>query len=189
MALLAKWRRGLAQLSNAKFLGEAHYIISHSLYGNYGYGSTVGGSTGLTPLASYKSRVYHFLYQSTQLSERLAINFLYSAQTVLGTPSAIIRLRSTTGSSYNSTVIDSGIKFENGIHIDSTLIGDGSIARSLFTGCELIQAPTNTIPESPRPLYVPLANRGQLLNIEIEVNDVALGAIHIYDIFNPEISI
>jgi len=177
-----------AQLSNAKFLGEAHYQVSHSLYGNHGYSSLVGGTTGLNPLASYKSRLYHFLYQSTPLSERLAISLLYAAQTVSGTPSIIIRLRPTTGSSYSATAIDNGIKFDNGTHIDASLIADGTIARSLFTGCELIDAPTNTNPESPRPLYVPTSNRGQLLNIEIEVNDVALGAVHIYDIFVPEVT-
>lgn len=105
-----------------------------------------------------------------------------------GTPSIIIRLRPTTGSSYSATAIDNGIQFDNGTHIDASLIADGTIARSLFTGCELIDAPTNTNPESPRPLYVPTSNRGQLLNIEIEVNDVALGAVHIYDIFTPEVT-
>lgn len=179
---------GLAQLSNAKILGEAHYPVSHSLYGRNGFGSSVGGAIDLETLPGYKVKKYHFLYQSTPLSERLAISFLYTASTIDDTPEVVIRLRPTTGSSYSATAIDNGIKFSNEIHIAAPGIIDGAVARSLFTGCELIDAPSNTLPDLPRPLYVPSANRGQLLNIEFELSGVALGAVHIYDIFEAEVT-
>lgn len=179
---------GLAQLSNAKLLGEAHYQVSHSLYGRYGHGSSIGGLTHLSTLPAYKARKYHFLYQSTPLSERLAISFIYSASTIDDTPEITVKLRPTTGSSYSATAIDNGIKFSHELHIQAPATPDGVLARSLFTGCELIDAPTNTLPDLPRPLYVPSANRGDLLNIEFEVNGVALGAVHIYDIFEAEVT-
>lgn len=185
---VAQMAAALAQLSNAKLLGEAHYQVAHSLFGRFGYGSTVGGRTSLQTLDSYKSKKYHFLYQSTPLSERLALIIMYNASSIVDTPELIVRLRPTTASSYSATAIDNGIKFENEIHIKSTQVVDGTLTNTLFTGCQLIDAPTNTNPDLPRPLYVPSANRGDLLNIEIELDAVALGSVHIYDIFEGEVT-
>jgi len=60
--------------------------------------------------------------------------------------------------------------------------------QTLFTGCELIEAPTNTTPDLPRPLYVPTANRGDLLVLEIELTGVALIGVHLYDIFESNVT-
>jgi len=58
-----------------------------------------------------------------------------------------------------------------------------------FTGCELIDAPSSASFDFPRPLYVPSANRGELLNIQFNVTAVALSSVHIYDIYEPEVTI
>lgn len=177
----------LAQLSNAKFLGEAHYPVSHSLYGRYGYGTSTGGNTMPRSLASYKSKQYFFLYQSTALSERLALMINYNALTLDDTPNIKVKLRPSTGNAYNVTPIDYGIEFTNDLHIESDITGAERV-QTLFTGCQLIEAPTNTTPDLPRPLYVPSANRGDLLVLEIELSAVALIGVHIYDIFESDVT-
>lgn len=177
----------LAQLSNAKFLGEAHYSISHSLYGRYGYGSSTGGNSTPNPLPAYKSKKYFFLYQSTPLSERLALMINYNAITLDDTPNIKVKLRQSSGNAYNATTIDNGIEFINDLHIESDLTGAERV-QTLFTGCELIEAPTNTTYDLPRPLYVPTSNRGDLLVLEIEVTAVCLIAIHLYDIFESDVT-
>jgi hypothetical protein len=184
---VAQLAGGLAQLSNAKFLGEAHYNVSHSLYGRYGYSSLDGGVSSIQSLASYKSLHSYFLYQSTALSERLAIVINYSAMTLDDTPNIKISLRPSTGNSYSVAPVDVGIEFSNDVHIESDLTGTERV-KSLFTGCELIDAPTNTTPDLPRPLYVPSANRGELLIVDVEVSAVAIASIHIYDIFEGSVT-
>jgi len=56
------------------------------------------------------------------------------------------------------------------------------------TGAELMAAPTNTSPEAPRPLFVPVANRGELLNISMEATQVIPLSVHIYDLFLAEVT-
>jgi len=177
----------LAQLSNAKFLGECHYNVNHSLFGRYGYNQGTGGNNTPKPLASYKGRKYYFLYQSTALSERLALMINYNAITLDDTPNIKVKLRPSTGNAYNATPIDNGIEFINDIHIESDLTGAERV-QTLFTGCELIDAPTNTGFDDPRPLYVPTTNRGELLILEIEITAVCLIGVHLYDIFESSVS-
>lgn len=187
-AVVGQIASALAQLSNVKALGEAHYQVSHTLYGKNGYGSTVGGTISAEVLDVYKSdREYHFLYQSTPLSTRLAVLFKYSAyENASVTPYVKIRIRSTSGNSYSGTILDEGIQFDSGLHLQDDR--ESLEVRTAFTGCELIDAPTNTSFEPPRPLYVPSANRGELLNIEVLIASVALSSIHIYDIYEAEVT-
>ena len=177
----------LAQLSNAKFLGEAHYPVSHSLYGRYGYNTSTGGNSMPRPLPSYKGKQYYFLYQSTALSEHLALMINYNALTLDDTPNIKVKLRPSTGNAYNATPIDYGIEYTNDLHIESDTTGAERV-QTLFTGCELIEAPTNTTPDLPRPLYVPTAKRGDLLVLEIELTGVALIGVHLYDIFESNVT-
>ena len=135
--------------------------------------------------SSYKGHENNFLYQSTPLSERLAILISYVAKQGASAPDITCELRATGGNSYTGTVLDYGIKF-----IDlTTTREDRSPDVFAFTGTTLIEAPTNTSPSTViRPLYVPSANRGQLLNIKITVNDVAISGVHIYDIYQVEVT-
>jgi len=96
-------------------------------------------------------------------------------------------LRPSTGNAYNATPIDYGIEYTNDLHIESDTTGAESV-QTLFTGCELIEAPTNTTPDLPRPLYVPTAKRGDLLVLEIELTGVALIGVHLYDIFESNVT-
>lgn len=178
---------GLAQLSHCKFLGEAHYQVSHSTYGGwsgvYGTGSRLHNYGVIR--SAYKGYDYNFLYQSTALSERLAILISYAGKTGSSNPDIQCQLRSTAGNSFTGTIIDQGIKFTD----LSTQGYSYAPDEFIFSGTQLIGAPTNVSPTVLiRPLYVPPANRGQLLNISVTVNDVAISGFHIYDCFEVEVT-
>lgn len=169
----------LAQLQRAKFLNEAHYHVGRSVI------SSEGGRRFLFAAGELKgATTYNFLYRSSPLSERLAISIQYTAANFEFTAVSITaELRDTAGNSYTGSVLDVGCEFteadlEANIH-------DISVA---FTGCDLIQAPTNINPEPPRPLYIPSANRGEVLNIVITTTQAIPLTLSIYDIYVPEVT-
>jgi len=177
----------LAQLAHVKTLGEAHYQVSHSLYGSNGFASNIGGTIFTEVTDIYKlDREYNFLYQSTQLSTRLAVLFNYSAYSDSLTPNVKIILRDTASNSYSGTILDNGVEFEIDLHLQTNR--QDLDPRSAFTGCELIDAPVSSGYDFPRPLYVPLAKRGELLNIQFLTTAVALSSVHIYDVYEPEVT-
>lgn len=177
----------LAQLSNCKFLGEAHYQVSHTTYGPW---STVYG-TGIRLYdyaqirSGYKGYEYNFLYQSTALTEHLCFLFSYAGKRGADEPSVIVEARDTASNSYTGTVLDYGVKMTN----LETLGYNFSEDSFSFSGTTLNYTPTNTIPDViPRPLFIPSANRGELLNIKVTVTDVALSGFHLYDVYNVEVT-
>ena len=99
---------GLAQLSHCKFLGEAHYQVSHSTYGPwstiYETGTRLHNYAQIR--SEYKGREYNFLYKSTALSEKVACLFSYAGEQGADDPSVTIEVRSTSSNSYSGTVLD-----------------------------------------------------------------------------------
>ena len=186
---VSQFANGLAQLTHCKFLGEAHYQISHSTYDaglqpTYGTGSRLTSSGVVRSV--YKGYEYNFLYQSTPLSERLAILISYSALQDASQPDITYELRDTSSNSFTGTVLDHGVKL---IDLSANNEQTSAIDEFIFSGAQLIDAPTNTSPVTvARPLYVPSANRGQLLNIKVTVNNVAMTGLHIYDVYEVEVT-
>ena len=184
---VTQFAAGLAQLSHCKFLGQAHYQVSHTTEGQTA--SSNGTGTRLyqdgVVSVSYKTKEYHFLYQSTALSENLVLIIKFAASQIQSTPEITVTLRDTTANSFTGTILDHGIRF---IELSASS-QDSAAESSVFTGATLTTPPTNsTATTLIRPLYVPLANRGQLLNVSITVNDVALSGMHIYDIYQVEVT-
>jgi hypothetical protein len=170
----------LAQLQRSKFLGEAHYQVEREVL------SGRGGRTRVVAPGDIKSsQVYNFLYQSKAQTSHLclliqytAINFEFAASVSLS-----IELRSTTGNSYTGTIIDVGTRFT-----ETELRGDANDIVEAFTGCDEVPAPSNVVPDPPRPLFVPVANRGELLNIVVTGQQLIPLTVHIYDVFMPEVT-
>ena len=80
--------------------------------------------------------------------------------------------------------LDYGMRFEEGVDLDH----DRDNLSMAFSGTTLIDQPSNTTPEPPRPLFVPSANRGQLLNVKVTTNQLLPATVHIYDILVPEVT-
>lgn len=168
----------LAQLTHCKFRGQAHYNIGQPTF------TAIGGRQGSSTL--YKNVTsYNLLFQTTPITSHLALIVQCRSW---GDPSQScffdVELRNTTGNSYSGTVLDVGIRFQQG----SDLTGGSFETITAFTGTELIDAPTNSTPDFPRPLFVPSANRGQLLNLRFDFNYVEAFTIHIYDLLIPEVT-
>ena len=178
---------GLAQLSHCKFLGEAHYQVSHSTYGPwstiYETGTRLHNYAQIR--SEYKGREYNFLYKSTALSQKVACLFSYAGEQGADNPSVTIEVRSTSSNSYSGTVLDYGCKFLN-LDTQGYSFSTDSFA---FTGTTLDYEPSNSSPDLiVRPLFIPSANRGELLNIKVTVTDVALSGFHIYDVYEVEVT-
>lgn len=179
---MAQMASAAAQLSNCKFLGQAHYHIGQDILASVGgMVSFATGTSGSTKI----NRTYNFLYQSTPLSSHLALLIQYRASNFEFTNVNMkASLRSTASNSYTGTVLDYGIEFEEGLDLQH----DQDQLATAFTGSELISAPTNILPEPVRPLYVPSANRGDLLNVVIETTQMLPITVHIYDLLVPEVT-
>lgn len=172
----------IAQLSNCKFLGQAHYHVGQEVLP--GIGGMINFGTGTSGTVK-TTATYNFLYQTTPLSSHLALLIQYRASNFESTTVFIdADLRGTGSNSYTGTVLDHGIRFEEGVD----LVHDRDDLSTAFTGGELISQPTNTTAVPPRPLFVPSANRGELVNIVIEVDQCLIATVHIYDLLVPEVT-
>ena len=168
----------LAQMTNCKFLGQAHYYVGQTV------DATVGGRQGSSTL--YKNiNQYNLLFQSTPISSHLALIVQCRTAGDVNLNSFFdVQLRNTTGNSYSGTILDHGVRFEQGLD----LTGGDFETMTAFTGTQLIEAPTNTSADFPRPLFIPTSNRGQLLNLRFDFNYVEVFTVHIYDLLVPEVT-
>lgn len=166
----------LAQMTRAKALSEAHYHVGSSVT------SAVKGRDRLGPIEKSGQDTLNFLHQTTPVTSHLGVILQYQSINFRNATALIdIELRDTASNSYTGTVLDVGVRF-------SEIELEGLVQRLLTatTGAQLIDAPSNPTPDAPRPLYVPSANRGDLLNVVITTDQVKLHSVHIYDLFIPE---
>ena len=167
----------LAQITRAKCLAQSHYYVGRGVLATAGGRSFIG--SGLKGATSY-----FFLHQPTPAASHLGVTFQYfSANQRFSSVQIDLSLRSTAGNSYSGSVLDVGVRFSE-VELDSA----PRSAATATTGFQLVAAPTNSSPESPRPLYIPSANRGELLNIELEATQAIPLSVHIYDLFIPEVT-
>jgi len=166
----------LAQMTRAKALSEAHYHVGSSVT------TAVKGRDRLGPIEKTGQDTLNFLHQTTPITSHLGIILQYQSVNFRNTTAFIdVELRDTASDSYTGTVLDVGVRF-------SEIELEGVVQQLLTatTGAQLISAPSNPTPDAPRPLYVPSANRGDLLNVVITTDQVKLHTVHIYDLFIPE---
>ena len=166
----------LAQMTRAKALSEAPYHVGSSVT------SAVKGRDRLGPIEKSGQDTLNFLHQTTPITSHLGVILQYQSVNFRNTTAFIdVELRDTASNSYTGTVLDVGVRF-------SEIELEGVVQQLLTatTGAQLIAAPSNPTPDAPRPLYVPSANRGDLLNVVITTDQVKLHTVHIYDLFIPE---
>jgi|11BtaG_2_1085332.scaffolds.fasta_scaffold00078_21 hypothetical protein len=170
----------LAQLQRSKFLGEAHYQVEREVLSGRG-----GRTRVVAPGEIKSSQVYNFLYQSKAQTSHLCLLIQYTAVNFefASSVSLSIELRDTAGNSYTGTVLDAGTRFT-----ETELRGDANDIMEAFTGCDEVPAPSNIVPDPPRPLFVPVANRGEVLNIVVTGQQLIPLTVHIYDVFMPEVT-
>ena len=132
----------LAQMTRAKSLSEAHYYVGSTVV------NSIGGRRRLGTIEKSGQDTLNFLHQPTPMTSHLGLIFQYSSNNFRAATTAVVdvELRDTASNSYTGSVIDVGIRFSE-IELESS----PTDVRTATTGAELISAPRNAIPDSPRP--------------------------------------
>jgi len=179
-----QFAQSLAQMSHCKFLGFANYTISKPTevleFGQYAETNWTTSSTG----QNKSSKTYDFLYGSTPLSEWIGVIFQYvgTLESSSNSPQITLRVKNTSGTRLSKDVL-----FAFPTHLDR---GDDSIVSppsTATTGATFYSPPSGTSgTDDPRPLYVPSANRGDMLLLEIKAEDCDLISVSFFDLYQAE---
>jgi hypothetical protein len=185
--VVSQFAQALAQMSHCKFLGFANYTIAKPtqspLFSNVYLSTNWSGlPKGLNKLNKY----YSFLYGSTPLSEWIGVIFQYVATKESSTNSPIItfRIKDLSG-----TLLSKSVRFTYSQHLNMSI--DGNIDRpyTATTGATFYDPPSGTSGfDTPRPLYIPSANRGDMILLEVEVEDCDLVSVSFFDLYQPEVT-
>ena len=167
----------LAQLGFVKMCGHSFYTVSRYVSGNF-------AQTDLTHATLSKgTQNYEFLIASLPMSTHLAVVVRYAAanHTTGGTNSPVIDLDLLDG----STTIDAGIRFSFPLHLSQQGFRGRSKVFETHTPLELNtpSSGSHTSRTTPRPLFIPTANRGNVLTIEAEATDCNILAIDVFEVY------
>jgi hypothetical protein len=179
--------QAMVQMSHCKFLGFAHYTIAKPtqspLFTNVFFFTNWSGlPKGLNKTNKY----YSFLFGSTPLSEWIGVVFQYVATKESSTNSPIITFRVKN---LSGTILSKAVQFTYSSHLNMTIEGDIDQAYTATTGATFYDPPSGTTgTDTPRPLYVPSANRGDMLLLEVEVEDCDLVSVSFFDLYQAEVT-
>ena len=197
----------LSMMTYAKFLGHASYSVARSTYAAISPGGVFKSSFASTFAIGAKgaSEDHIFFYQSTPVSEYLAVVLVYAASAYNARlPFIDVELRAIVdlgaGNLQVGGIVDTGIRFS----FPDTLEGDNresarSAAYIASTGADKYGTPTNlppsVTPDIPRPLYIPLQDtggvdiRGDMVAVRVECSECHLLHCHLFDIYQPDITV
>jgi hypothetical protein len=179
-----QFAQALAQMSHCKFLGFANYTIAKPTPG-LGAGSVVETNwTVLSNGLNKTSKEYDFLYGSTPLSEWIGVIFQYVAtrESSSNSPQVTLRVKNLSGTRLSKDVL-----FSFPEHLQRSDDGDVNLPNIATTGATFYDPPSGTTGlDNPRPLYVPSANRGDMLFLEVKVEDCDLVSISFFDLYQAE---
>jgi len=182
----AQMASSLAQLSHAKFRGHARYWVgvNNGADGSGAYRSAVR-TRGLTTYKTLDD--YSFLYRTTPITEWIVISLTHTPYYQSdGYVDVVLKDMSLT-------TLDHGVRFiasTGGLQVIearsakpvTSSTGPGSPAQRSA-------APTNVSPSiTLRPLYVPLANRGELLRIEASTLYISLRGLEAFDLYQASVT-
>ena len=185
--VMTQFAQAFIQMSHCKFLGFANYTISKptqspTFTNLYFFTNWSGLPKGLNK----SSKFYSFLYASTPLSEWIGIIFQYVATKESSNNSPIItfRIKDLSG-----TLLSKPVRFTYSSHLNMTIEGDIDRPYTATTGATFYDPPVGTSGfDTPRPLYIPSANRGDMLLFEVEVEDCDLVSTSFFDLYQPEVT-
>lgn len=163
------------QATTVKLLGEAHYHLQSP---------TPGGKTNWLERAPYVSKGYEetweLLYATTPLTKWISVELLYVASVFQDdTPTLQVSVKSFVGGAVDGT-IDAGLVLDDFLELrDSATSNPVTIA----SGWIADRAPSGSASTVPRPLYIPEANRGEIVVIRVASSAVQVLAVHLLDVY------
>ena len=182
----AQMASSLTQLSHAKFRGHARYWVgvNNGSDGSGAYRSAVR-TRGLT---TYKTSAdYSFFYRTTPITEWIVISLThipyYQSD---GYVDVVLKDMSLT-------TLDHGVRFiasTGGLQvIEARSAKPVTSSTGPGTPAQRSAAPTNVSPSiTLRPLYVPPANRGELLRIEASTLYISLRGLEAFDLYQASVT-
>lgn len=185
--VVSQLAQAMVQMSHCKFLGFAHYTIAKPTQSpvatNIYYLTNWSG----TPEGLNKSnKFYSFLFGSTALSEWIGVIFQYVATKESSNNSPIITFRVKN---LSGTILSKSVRFTYSEHLNMSIDGNLDRPYTATTGATFYDPPSGTSGfDTPRPLYVPSSNRGDMLLLEVEVEDCDLVSVSFFDLYQAEIT-
>ncbi len=180
-----QFAQALAQMSHCKFLGFANYTIAKPTPVLTGLSTFIDTNwTVLSTGLNKTSKEYDFLYGSTPLSEWIGVIFQYVAtrESSSNSPQITLRVKNLSGTRLSKDVL-----FSFPEHLQIGDDGNVNFPRTATTGATFYDPPSGTTGlDNPRPLYVPSANRGDMLFLEVKVEDCDLVSISFFDLYQAE---
>lgn len=185
--VVSQFAAALAMLSHCKFLGFANYTIlkdtqSQNFTNVYLRTNWSGKSKGLNKI----NKFYSFFYGSTPLSEWIGVIFQYVAtkESSNNSPEIAFRIKDLSG-----TLLSKSVQFTFPNDLNMTIDGDRDFPYLATTGATFYGVPSGTSGfDDPRPLYIPSANRGDMLLLEVEVTDCDLVSVSFFDLYQPSVT-
>ena len=193
----------ISQLTHVKFLGMTNFSVMRSTYeqtypGNF---SASRITQGVGSISKGYTENLKFFYATTLITNWIGVVVGYESGSSTSDPAGSsyspvieISIKSMTGTPLaESSTIDYGIRLDsnNSLMLASIVGSAGSSSRVYVHYAESnieipSSAPTNTTPVSPRPLYIPSANRGEIVSINVSCEDCKLRHFTTFDLYQPE---
>lgn len=211
-AAVSSMSSAVSQLTHVKFLGMTNFSVMRSTYEDrYSPPDFTGArvTQGVGGINKGYTEDLKFFYATTPITKWVAVVVGYESGSSSANPSGLqfspvieISIKSMTGSPLaESTTIDYGIRLDstNSLLLASIAGGNGSGSTSSALLGERVYVhyaesnieiptviPTNTSPVSPRPLYIPSSNRGEIVSINVSCEDCKLRHFTTFDLYEPE---
>lgn len=163
------------QLSTIKLLGEAHYHFQRgSNFGSCAFRHIPEGRT-----KGYEE-TWQILYATTPLTTHIAFELMYdSIYYNDDVPALQVSVKKIVSGSIDGT-IDAGVILDDYLESMDSATGEPKI---LHSGWQARTAPTGATTRISRPLYIPAANRGEVVCIRISTAALSVLALHLIDVY------
>lgn len=172
---MASVASGALQLASVKMLGEAHYHFQRlSIYGsNPRVYVTEGREKGY-------EETWQVLYATTPLTTHISFEVMYSSIYFNDdTPALQVSVKQLTGGAIGGT-IDAGLILDDYLESMDSPTGE---PKTLHSGWQARTAPSGASSRVSRPLYIPAANRGEVVCIRITTTALVVMALHLIDVY------
>jgi hypothetical protein len=181
----------LKQMQGVKYRALANYHVSRTtwqiLYWIGPVYTEAQLNTGHGTMEKGESEDIDLLIGTMPSSEWLAIELVYGPTNLVDyVPQVIIELYTLgiTGAP-RGVKIDEGIRFQAPYDLVSARQGSGTGVQRTHTGAQPYAFPSGGLSSftEPRPLYVPEANRGDVLLLSVQAENCRVFAVNVFDIY------
>jgi len=172
----------VAQLTHNKFLGHGYYYIGQDT-GLSGAGFNRASYSNAHKTDGKFTETIRCIYNSTALSEWLPFRITYIPHDETDSQIDVV-----LKNFISTSTLDAGVRFQGGLSLEA-VNNTRYTPINISSGFSGTTAPVNVTPTtSIRPLYLPLANRGQVVQVVLEATNIRILSFEISDRYNVEVT-